>query len=310
MTEAERIYQENWLPVKFWEESVSCDYPISRDMKKVWAIELDLYREFARVCDKYNLSYFTDGGTTLGAVRHKGFIPWDDDIDVCMPRDSYEKLKRLAGEFACPYFLQNAYTDSNYGCSYMRLRNENTTAILKSFRYCKFNHGIFMDIFPLDKVTKEDYLPRREKMYELIMKNSAHMRLCLPDKSIRDKEIIAQYYDSKHTLADVFDKIEELAMQDEDMETDYVSLLVSTLYDAPRKIWPKRIFDGYVEKEFESIKVRVPVGYDEQLSIYFGNYMEYPPLEERGKWHNNQFYPDIPYREFYRKNYNISYDEN
>lgn len=308
MTEAERIYQEGWLPKEFWEESIRCDYSIPFTIKKVWAIELDLYREFARVCDKSNLMYFTDGGTTLGAIRHGGFIPWDDDFDVCMPRNSYEKLKNLAQQFKNPYFLQNVYTDSEYGYSFMRLMNENTTAVPEAFSHCRFRHGICIDIFPLDKVTKEDYLPRRKKMQELIMRNSAYMRMNHPCKSKKDQEIIEQYYDSSINLCEAFHEIEELAMQDEEIETDYLSLLVSTQYDASKKIWPKRIFDSYVEKNFESIRVRVPVGYEEQLHIYFGNYMEYPPLEEREKWHDMRFYPDIPYRHYYRENYNINYE--
>ncbi|MBD5509240.1 MAG: LicD family protein [Lachnospiraceae bacterium] len=308
MTEVERIYQENWLPKDFWEKKVSCDYTVSENMKKVWAIELDLYKEFARVCEKNNLSYFTDGGTTLGAIRHKGFIPWDDDIDVCMPRNSYEKLKELSKEFRHPYFLQNVYTDPSYGYSFMRLRNENTTVVVEPFTYCKFSQGIFIDIFPLDKVTKEDYLPRREKIYELIMKNSAYMRYDFPNKSERDKEVVARYYDSSLSPVDIFEKIEKLAMQDEEIETEYLSLLVSTQYEASKKIWPKRIFDDYIEKEFESIMVRVPVGYDEQLHLYFGHYMEFPPIEQRGMWHKTQFYPDIPYKEFYQEKYKFSYD--
>lgn len=309
MTEPERIYSEKWLPEEFWEESFYCDYRVTKQMKRVWAIELDLYREFARVCEKNGLRYFVDGGTALGTVRHGGFIPWDDDLDVCMPRASYEKLKQMTKEFKFPYFLQNSYTDPEYAYSFMRLRNQNTTVVVKPFHYCKFSQGIYIDIFPLDKVTKEDYLPRRRKMYELIMRNSAYMRYCSPEKTHRDMELILQYQNEFTIPWVMFEDIENLATQDENLETEYISLLVSTQYNAERKIWPKRIFDGYIEKDFESIKVRVPVGYDEWLRIYFVNYMEYPPIEQRGVWHDIDFYPDIPYRKYYREKYGIEYDE-
>ena len=82
MTETERIYKAGWLPKKFWEESLECGYRITSNMKKVWAVQLDLYKEFSRVCEENNLSYFTDGGSTLGAIRHEGFIPWDDDFEI------------------------------------------------------------------------------------------------------------------------------------------------------------------------------------------------------------------------------------
>lgn len=308
MTEIERIKQDNWIPKEFWNEEIRCDYMVSENIKKVWAIELDLYREFTRVCEKYNLLYFTDGGTTLGAIRHSGFIPWDDDLDVCMPRDSYEKFKKISTEFKTPFFLQNAYTDPEFGYSFMRLRNENTTVVVEPFNYCKFNQGIYIDIFPIDKVTEEDYLSRRENIYKLIMKNSAYMRRNFPNKSEHDKFLISQYYDNSIAPADIFNEIEQIATQDENIETDYMSLLVSTQYDASKKIWPKRIFDDYVEKNFEFITVRVPIGYDEQLQIYFGNYMEFPSLEQRGTWHDIQYYPDIPYRIYYQERYGINYN--
>lgn len=307
MTEAERIKREKWLPKKFWVEERIYDYNVSSDMKKVWAIELDLYREFARVCEENELSFFTDGGTTLGAVRHGGFIPWDDDLDVCMPRDSYEKLKNLAEEFEHPYFLQNVYTDPEFGYSFMRLRNENTTVVVEPFTQCRFSQGIYIDIFPIDQVLPENYVERRNQIHDLIMINSAYMRRDCLNKSERDFELIDKYKDKFDTPCSIFEKIEQLAMADIDKETSYVSLIVSTQYDAEKKIWRKEIFDDYAEKDFEGIKVRIPAGYDEQLRIYFGDYMKFPPVEKRGIWHNMRFYPDIPYRIFYKEKYGVDF---
>ena len=142
MTEIERIKQEGWLPENFWNEEIRDEYLVSAEMKKVWAIEMDLYREVTRVLNKFNLRYFTDGGTTLGGVRHKGFIPWDDDLDICVPREDYEKLHQLASEFKSPYFLQSTVTDPEYGYSFMRLRNSNTSVVVKPFTHAKFNQRI------------------------------------------------------------------------------------------------------------------------------------------------------------------------
>ena len=93
------------LPDHFLEEEVRDGYTVSKEMKEVWAVELDLLAEFMRVCDRHGIVYYADAGTILGAVRHKGFIPWDDDIDVMMMRDQYDKLQKIGPEeFRHPYF--------------------------------------------------------------------------------------------------------------------------------------------------------------------------------------------------------------
>ena len=141
-------------------------------MKKVWAVELDLLSEYQRVCEKYGLKYWACDGTLLGAVRHKGFIPWDDDVDIHMPRDDYEVLcKVAANEFDYPYFFQTSETDIGFGRTFARIRNSGTTGIQKRELKAdiKYNQGIFIDILPLDNVPddgKERYsfLKKIEKL--------------------------------------------------------------------------------------------------------------------------------------------------
>ena len=95
------------LPEQFLNEEIRYGYTITRQMKEVWAVELDLLNKLLEVCKKHNISVFASGGTMLGAVRHKGFIPWDDDIDMMMFREDYEKLCLVAPlEFRYPYFFQ------------------------------------------------------------------------------------------------------------------------------------------------------------------------------------------------------------
>ena len=143
------------IPKGFLEEEVRCGYTVSRKMKEVWAVELDLLAEFDRVCKKYGIKYIASGGTMLGAVRHKGFIPWDDDIDVMMLRDDYEKLLSCANvEFQHPYYFLTTRPNCDWLRGYSKLCNSDTTAILKSQQHMgyQFNQGIFIDIFPLDNV--------------------------------------------------------------------------------------------------------------------------------------------------------------
>ena len=141
------------LPNGYLEPEFREGFFVDAKRKKIWAVELDLLSQFTRVCEKYNLSYYLDGGTLLGAVRHKGFIPWDDDVDVIMPREDYDKLFEVAEiEFKEPYFFQTPLTETNFFRGHAKLRNSSTTGYILDDRKKKINNGIWLDIFPLDGV--------------------------------------------------------------------------------------------------------------------------------------------------------------
>lgn len=155
------------IPNNFYQEERRCDYTVTSEMKEVWAVEMDLLTEFDRVCKVNDIKYFACAGTVLGAVRHKGFIPWDDDIDVMMLRSEYEKLCSIAGNsFEKPYFFQTEYTDPGSIRGHAQLRNSLTTGIVKNdYQFRKkipFNQGIFIDIFPLDNIPDS---PDEEKKF-------------------------------------------------------------------------------------------------------------------------------------------------
>ena len=139
------------IPDEFLKEEVRQGYTVTEKMKKVWAVQLDLVHKLDTVCKKYGLRYFADSGTLLGAVRDKGFIPWDDDIDIVMLRRDYELLKKVADkEFRHPYFYQDMYRDEGLIRPHAQLRNSETTAYLPQEKNRPYNKGIFVDIFPLD----------------------------------------------------------------------------------------------------------------------------------------------------------------
>jgi len=120
-------------------------------LRRLQLCELEILKEFARVCGKHGLHYFLAGGTLLGAVRHQGFIPWDDDIDVAMPRKDYERFARLAPQELVPqFFYQSPDTDPHYFLTYNKIRKNGTAVYEERFKAAKFHEGVFIDIFPLD----------------------------------------------------------------------------------------------------------------------------------------------------------------
>ena len=298
MTECERIIKKGVLPTDFLNPEVKCDFLVDEKRKKLWAVSLDLLLELDRVCKKHNLKYFLMGGTLIGAIRHDGFIPWDDDIDVAMLREDYEKLLEIGpAEFNEPYFFQTPETDENYYFSFAKLRNSNTSGISYAFRYEKFNQGIFLDIFPLDNCLLGDLEDRFDKINKLVADNSTYMRMSNPNPSESDKERIATH--SGRNPMDVYNEIQEIAMQYKDIETEYISTAVLTAYKYDTLLYKKSWFDEIIYKDFEGLRFPIPKMYDEALRVQYGDYMQLPPKEQRGNWHSQTvFEPDVPYKEF------------
>lgn len=134
-------------------EEVRNGYVVTSKMKKVWNVQMEICKEIFRVCQKYNIKIVCCGGTAIGVMREHGYIPWDDDIDLEMLREDYEKLCAVAkDEFREPFFFQTAHTDNGYCYGHAQVRKSGTAAILKGDVFNKFHMGIFVDIFILDAV--------------------------------------------------------------------------------------------------------------------------------------------------------------
>lgn len=287
MTECERIIKKGVVTEDFLKEETICDFLVTSDRKKLFAVLLDMLLEFDKVCKKYGLTYFLDGGSMLGAVRHHGFIPWDDDIDVCMPRRDYDKFVTLKEEFNNPYFLQTPYTDPEYFYCPARIRNTNTTAMVETFAYQKFNHGIWLSIFPLDN-WKPDTEKEVEKINELIKENSTYMRMTNPHLDDRSKERVRNY--SGRNPLETYEEIQKIAQQFNAQPTGFVSAAVSCVLPYSKKIWKEEDFKSAVYVDFEGHKIPIPIGYDHILTTVYGDYMKFPPIEERGLHHSGTIF--------------------
>lgn len=275
----------------FFHPEVKCDFNVSHNRKMIWAILIDLLKEFNRVCEKYSLSYYAICGTLLGAIRHSGFIPWDDDLDVAMPREDYEKLKNLKFEFKYPYNLVWPEVEAENGYSFIKLRNSETTAIPDAFSHLNIDQGIFLDIFPLDDVKSDSYYEDQDTIKELLIKNTNNMKLL--KSACADKNAI------KTDIVNNFKEIEEIAQKDNGKGYSEVALRTISFYSPDHLIWNKEDFLTTIIVRFEETDIRVPIGWEKVLETTYGDWRTMPPVEERGKWHSNaKFDPCISYKKY------------
>ena len=300
MTECQKITASGFIGTQYLEEEIRDGYTVSSEMKKVWTIELDLLRVFIQTCNKYNLRYWAGFGTLLGAVRHKGFIPWDDDLDVWMPRDDYERLLIISKDsFSFPYFLQTTLNDDDYYSAFARLRNSNTTGVLVSGNnHC--NNGIYIDIYPLDGIDSNLKRQKRRSQYIRFLNVMAHAHLYNVNPSILTKTMnkLTHLPFVHYNYHKTYNKVNELARKVGWNDADQVGIVVFWPYPFDKTHYDKKLFSESIDLQFENITVKAPRGYAEILTRLYGNYTQFPPIEDRGKWHNFTFDPDQPYTTF------------
>ena len=243
-----------------------------------------LLRTFSEICEENGLRYFVVGGTLIGAVRHRGFMPWDDDIDVSMPLDDFRKFTELARELPGSFALQSEETDPRYPFVFAKLCD---TQYAYDTGYDNHPMGVYIDIFPLiparalsrrtklifDMISVSDYVLQVKLGWtefvpykKPLARAGFRMMNCLSATRLRRlrRRLIAGIYDEKSR-----------------------STLCSPggAYSAEKEFFPAEWFAGAAKVGFEGVQFDAPQGWDEYLRRNYGNYMELPPVAERRSSH-------------------------
>lgn len=249
-------------------------------LREVQLFDLQILKDVVRVCDNNNIKYMISSGTLLGAVRHGGFIPWDDDIDVDMPLPDYKKFLKIAQrELGKKYFVQNYKTDKNYSEMWTHIRANGTTSMpLRECRY-KIHFGMHIDIFPLVGVSNDP--KKRNKQKKALALN----RMLLHDTYAKalDEPInlkLKLVYAIPRCIRRFICRINE-----------HNIMLNPNEYENCCEIWysmdaatirPTSLMDSYIRIKFEDAYFNTYSDYDSFLHNMYGDYMTPPPENERG----------------------------
>lgn len=262
-------------------KSISLD-----ELKK---IQLDILKSYIDFCNDNNLIYFLGGGTLLGSIRHKGYIPWDDDIDVMMPRADYEIL---LNKYNNSHFkiLSFKNTDSYY-YPFAKIVDLRTKLVEKDLEEIN-EMGVYIDVFPID------YLPNEKKEISKIFKKydkygkivlfSKYVDLSKTSKNIIKKiikKLLMPFLKNKNICKNNLKKMNVLGCNE---KTDTVACISGRYFE--KEIMPASYIDGYIESDFENLKCKIPVGYDSYLTKHYGDYMKLPPKEKQVSNHSNTAY--------------------
>ena len=252
-------------------------------LREIQLVETGILKEFISICEKNSFKYYLYYGSLLGAVRHKGFIPWDDDIDISMPRADYERFLKIASkQLKEGYTLQHYRVDKNTPTYQAKVRKDNTLFVENYLNKLNTHKGIFVDIFPYDKV------PEDEKQRSVYEKKCWRLRRIFVSKDVVEttternkykKVIYGTARKVMHTCLKAVPK--EKLFNDLDVQyrkyNNSNTNIIECCANVPLKktdIFPLR------KAQFEELTVNIPNDADKVLRAEYGNYMELPPEQD------------------------------
>ncbi len=250
-------------------------------LRQIQLIQLEMLMEVDRICKKCNIHYNIIAGTMLGAVRHGGYIPWDDDADVALLREEYVKFRR-----ACKteldtsrFYFQDHNETMGYRWGYGKLRRKDTLFLREHQEHMPYDQGIFIDIFPLDYVSNSQIIRTVENFRCFIFRKFFWSEVGKIAEKNRVKRFIYKLMSRKNECS-LKESFNQYIAKKNKHRTDWVRILT---FPTPNKVYGYRTkwYEFSEEIKFEGYTFQGIKEYNEYLSFKFGNYMELPPLEKR-----------------------------
>ena len=268
---------------------------MEEDINKKFRLKLiETFRAFDAFCKRHQIQYYTAGGTLIGAVRHKGLIPWDDDVDVWMLRKDYERFLTFRGQVEGHYDIMDSRDENYWLLSLAKFVDTDTT--LWEFEHYPCITGVYIDIFPLDECDADKAMALRkeydETSFKLTYAMAKHsLRQFVTLLSHRDLGTFKSYLKDSLYYRPRYQKyLQEYEACVQKIKTSKGEMYVAFdgLYQE-REIYKKEWLAEIVKLPFEDMEVDAPVGYHEILTQVYGDYMQLPPVEKRVSHHHHYF---------------------
>lgn len=264
-------------------------------LRKLQLTELEILKQVVKICKENNITYYISGGTFLGAVRHKGFIPWDDDIDVAMPRSDYEKFRKIANEkLPKKYKYRNFKTDEEIKTCFSRVEDKKIKVKDTSAQKVDFRNA-WIDIFPLDGMPKNKikFFIRKYRLLYLRMmlqysQYSTIVNQDLPDRPLHERILInigkiinfEKFLDTRKYMYKIDKTLQKVSEKDSIYYMNFLGI-----YKFKSVMVKDDIYKEGALYEFEGEYFNAPKEYDKYLTQIYGDYMKVPKKENRNKHH-------------------------
>ena len=284
----------------FYEDEIRCDYYITSMVKRSWAAQLEILADVDTACSQNGLEYYADWGTLLGTIRHQGFIPWDDDMDICMKRKDYDRfINNVSSLLPDNYSIVNYRSSRDFKQMLSRIVSSDHYRFDPEYmhKYSGLPIALGIDIFPMDYLTDDaDYEKDREERIRLV--KAAADEIAYFDTPVSDlKDYLrkievrchTKFDRSKDMLTQLRHLMETLFGEVDEKEAEYITIYPLWM-NGHRYRFPRKYYDEAVKLPFENMNINVPVHYDEILRIKYGT--SYMKQVRTGGAHDYPYYED------------------